>query len=279
MEVKHCPLHALSGKHMPGFSAPSDCPKGERQFNKRKFRCHQDGGNGYQATETWHYPRSLYVKQEEHDQLPLIREKKSFWAKKKTKPWNLGSINNTMKGQKESYRIGVFVFNFSIYHIPRAGFIIIGRECFRGHPGSGKCGHLHFETQNCVFLQLLSHQLSGDHRLSSSWPRDSRAEWFSLVTEITAFIAQDSWPEADGGTARRPLSSEIRDVSKRLGRRGSLWWWTRRFTSLQTEKCLLPFLAFQSKMMAKLLSNFQVEQLVASEQWVELTPRIVSLDP
>lgn len=94
-----------------------------------------------------------------------------------------------MKGQEEGYRIRAFVFNFSTYHIPRAGFIVTGGECFREHPGSGKCGHLRFETQSCMFPQLPTYQLSGDDSLSSSWPRDSTAEF--LVTEITAFLAQD----------------------------------------------------------------------------------------
>lgn len=59
----------------------------------------------------------------------------------------------------------VFVFHVSIYHIPRAGFIVIGRECSREHPESGRCGHLRFKTQGCMFLQLLAYQLSGDDRL------------------------------------------------------------------------------------------------------------------
>ena len=71
------------------------------------------------------------------------------------------SINNAVKGQKEGCQIGVFVLNFSIYHIPRAEFVLIGGESFRGHPGSRKCGRLHVETQNSMFLQLLSYQLSG----------------------------------------------------------------------------------------------------------------------
>ena len=70
-----------------------------------------------------------------------------------------------MKGQKEGCQIGVFVLNFSIHYIPRAEFVLIGGECFRGRAGSRKCGRLHVETQNRMFLQLLSYQLSGGEGL------------------------------------------------------------------------------------------------------------------
>lgn len=120
------------------------------------------------------------------------------------------SINNTMKGQKENCQIRVFVLNFSIYRIPRAGFITIGGECFQGHPGSGKCGHLHFETQNCMFLQLLSYQLSGDSRLSSSWLRDSTAEWFSLVTEIIGHLTRITRRNSQSAAKMVPQLGDLR---------------------------------------------------------------------
>lgn len=75
---------------------------------------------------------------------------------------------------------------------------------FQRTPRSGKCGHLHFETQNRVFLQLPTYQLPRDGRLTSSWPRASTAGGFSLARR-DGFRRSGRW-----GRVSRPSGMALR---------------------------------------------------------------------
>lgn len=80
---------------------------------------------------------------------------------------------------------------------------------FQRTPRSGKWGHLRFETQNRVFLQLPTYQLPGDGRLSSSWPRASTAGGFSLARR-DGFRCSGLLSRAGWGRVGQPYGMALR---------------------------------------------------------------------